>query len=142
MNSQELVVKLKSQHRMLQADLSLALKKVETEEKIKGEEIVLSLEKFKSDLLEHLKSESEEFYPDYMDKKIKRGEEVESTKKFIGMMDEIGVVVMKFLEKYSLPKTVESAPLDLKKELSEIVSTLNTRIETEEEGVFGIYLIM
>jgi len=141
MNSQELVTKLKSQHKILQADLSSVLKKIE-ETQIDCEEIVLNLEKFKNDLLEHLKSESEEFYPDYIDKKIKRGEEIESTKKFIGIMDEIGSVIMKFLEKYSLPKNIESAPLDFKKELTGIISTLNTRIETEEDGVFGIYIIM
>ncbi len=139
-NSQGLILTLKNQHRALQADLSLVLEKIEVGGL--GDEIVLNLTKFKNDLLEHLKLENETFYPDYLEKKIKRGEEVDTTKKFIKEMDEIGKVVIGFLEKYATAETISKSLLEFKKELISIINTLNMRIESEEDGVFGLYLLL
>lgn len=62
-NPQELISTLKSQHRGLQADLSLALAAAD------GKGAAQGLAKFKTDLLAHLKLEDEVFYPDYLEKK-------------------------------------------------------------------------
>lgn len=142
MNPQDLISALKSQHRTLQADLSSALERTTSGVKENGESIVSDLTKFKNDLLGHLKIENEVFYPDYLDKKIKRGEEVESTKKFINEMSEIAKVVMSFLDKYANQEGVAKFAADFDEDLMKIITALNMRIESEEEGVFGIYLLM
>ena len=137
MEPQELISTLKNQHRILQSDLSSAL-----EVNKRGENIILDLIKFKNDLLEHLKLENETFYTDYLDKKTKKGEEIENTKKFIKEMDDIAKVVMTFLEKYSSSESINKYITEFNKELPDIISTLNMRIETEEDGVYDIYLSM
>lgn len=142
MDQKELINNLKSQHRTLQKDLSDAMQKTELETENIGEKIVADLTKFKNDLMDHLKLENGTFYPDYLDKKIKRGEETESTKTFMKEMDDIARVVLAFLEKYSAPESINSSIPDFKNNLSKIIGTLNTRIETEEEGIFDIYLVM
>lgn len=141
-NPQDLIAKLKAQHRTLQADLSSALDDSKLDTGKNGESIVAKLTKFKSDLLEHLKLENEEFYPDYLDKKTKRGEDVITTKEFIRQMDDIGKAVMDFLGKYSSSDVINTASLSFGEELSGIIGTLNTRIETEEEGLFDLYLLL
>jgi len=130
---QELVSTLKAQHRSLQADLSAALD---------GTNSALALTKFRNDLLEHLQLENEVFYPDYLEKQGKKGEDVTKTKEFIKQMDDIGNVVMAFLNKYNAAEAITATTEDFKKELETIIRTLNLRIETEEEGVFGLYLLM
>jgi len=142
MNPQELITTLKDQHRTLQNDLSLALNNSNATGSLVGSTIVENLSKFKKDLLEHLKLENGEFYPDYLEKKTKRGEDITSTKEFVRQMDEIGKVVIGFLEKYSTPESVEKVIPEFRKELANIIGTLNTRIETEEDGVFGLYLLI
>jgi len=142
MNSQELISTLKSQHLTLQADLSSALEKAGLGVKDNGEDIVSDLTKFKNDLLGHLKLEKETFYPDYLDKKIKRGEEIESTKRFINEMEEIAKTVMSFLGKYSSSEIIGESTAKFSEDLSGIIRVLNMRIESEEDGVFNIYLVM
>jgi regulator of sigma D len=139
-NPQELIATLKTQHRTLQTDLSLALEDSKSENT--GKDISLQLIKFKTDLLEHLKLENGEFYPDYLDKKVKRGEDIVSTKEFIKQMEDIGKIVMVFLDKYHAPEVINTGIMDFRKELIDIIKTLNTRIETEEEGVFDLYLLL
>lgn len=142
MNPQELVTTLKEQHRMLQADLSVALEnsKIETKESL--ESVVSGLAKFRSNLLAHMKLEGEQFYPDYFEKKIAKGENIENGKRFIKEMDELAKTIIEFLDKYAVAGSVGASLVDFRKELSAMISTLNIRIETEEEGMFDFYLIM
>lgn len=142
MEPQELITALKSQHRTLQSDLSSALEKTNAEAEDKGENILSDLTKFKTELLAHVKMEGEMFYPDYLHKKTQRGEEIESTKKFINEMDEIAKVVMNFLDKYPSADNINNSLSAFREELNGIVGVLNVRIETEEEGVFNVYLAM
>jgi hypothetical protein len=132
MNPQELIATLKSQHRELQADLAI--------ESEKGEDIAPRLSKFKVDLLGHLKLENGIFYPDYLDRQTKRGGEVENIKQFIKQMDDIGKTVMAFLGRYAFPEVINQNLPTFRMELASIVSTLNLRIEAEEEGVYDLYL--
>lgn len=138
---QELITTLKNQHRSLQFDLSLALEnsRIETEKEDKN--ILFDLEKFKKDLSEHLKLENEVFYPDYLAKKLKNGEDITKTEEFISQMIVIGDKVTEFLNKYSTPEAINSNISNFKEELVEIMGILNIRIETEEEGVFEFYLL-
>lgn len=82
------------------------------------------------------------FYTDYINKKIKRGEDVTSTKEFIKKMDDIAAVIKVFLDKYSDANKINLAIIDFRRELQDIIDTLNLRIETEEDGVFEFYLLM
>jgi len=141
-NPEELISTLKTQHRTLQADLAQALNDATSGTGGKGATIVSALAKFKTDLLEHLKLENGEFYPDYLEKKIKRGEDVTGTKEFIRQMDDIGKAVMGFLDKYNTAESIDVSLPTFQEELPGIIRTLNVRIETEEEGVYGIYLLM
>lgn len=142
MNPQELVAILKEQHRMLQSDLISTLEnsKVETRESLEG--VVSVLAKFRSDLLAHMKLEGEKFYPDYFEKKIAKGESVENGKKFVKEMDDLAKTIVEFLDKYAIVGSIETSLTDFRKELSAMISTLNVRIETEEEGMFDFYLMM
>ena len=142
MDPQELVTMLKEQHRMLQSDLAAALEnsKIETKESL--ESVVSGLVKFRSDLLAHMKLEGEKFYPDYFEKKIAKGESVENGKKFVKEMDDLAKTIIEFLDKYIVAGSIETSPVDFRKELSSMISTLNVRIETEEEGMFDFYLMM
>jgi|GEM_PF-532985 len=141
-SSQELVSTLKAQHRTLQVDLNQIYDITQSELHNKGELIVGHLVQFNKDLANHLNVENNEFYPDYLEKKVKRGEDISSTKAFINQMADIGTEVIQFLEKYHTKESIDSSLSTFGKELSMIISTLNTRIETEEEGVFNIYLLL
>ena len=142
MNAVELIAELKKQHQQLNKDLTLALAYTDKEIEKDGKNIFKELEKFKKDLTEHLNLENGTFYPSYLEKKSARGEDLESTKKFIKEMEDIGKVVIAFLEKYNSPEKISSSLENFKKELEQIIRTLRMRIETEEEGVFDLYLIM
>ena len=141
MNPQELVTKLKEQHLTLQADLVSALEYARVPETIDGVLILEVLRKFKTDLTEHLQLENETFYPDYFNKKSLLNSDVDSEQIFHEKMNEIGTAVMNFLDKYSIPESLNN-PSEFKAELSGIIDTLKLRIETEEEGIFDIYLSM
>ena len=141
-DSQELITKLKNQHSNLQKDLSLIVADLKSGMGEKDDTVVLKLTKFKNDLIEHLKIENKEFYPDYLDKKIKRGEEITSAKEFIKQMDTIEKVVIEFLDKYATPESISANTSNFSSELSVIINALNARVETEEEGLFGLYLLL
>ena len=142
LNSQDLISTLKSQHRILESDLLQVSNEAKSEAGSVGEAIVLGLTKFKKDLGEHLELENGAFYPDYLDKKIKRGEDTASTKEFIEQMNGIGKTVMDFLGKFNTPQAVDNEVVNFINELSKIIGVLKIRIETEEEGVFELYLLM
>jgi regulator of sigma D len=133
-NPQELISTLKAQHRVLQSDLQF-------DPSLNSRDIILNLNKFKTDLLAHLSLENGEFYPDYKAKKEKNGEDPNAINEFINIMAAIGKEVMEFLNKYNTPETIDNSNGEFSNELTQITNTLNTRIETEEEGVYDIYLL-
>ncbi len=57
-------------------------------------------------------------------------------------MEEIAKVVISFLNKYETPELLKVSSSTFKDELLEIVDVLNIRIQTEEEGIFDLYLLM
>jgi len=140
-NPQELITTLKAQHRGLQSDLTNVLGELKSETVLNASAVISKLAKFKEDLIEHLKLENGEFYPDYLHKKEIKGENIAQTKEFIGVMENIGKVVIAFLDKYDNIEAIESSRLVFDNEFNNIIRTLNTRIETEEEGVYEIYLV-
>ena len=140
-NPQALIAKLKIQHRGLQHDLVLVSDGVASKTLQQSSVLVSGLATFKHDLLEHLTLENGEFYPDYLHKKEVKGEDLESTKEFIKKMDDIGKAVMGFLDTYATPEAIDASKLTFQHELQGIIKTLNVRIETEEEGVYDIYLV-
>ncbi len=142
MDKYELVTKLKEQHQALLHDLDgiarLAAAPVEGTDR----EICSGLEQFKTDLLSHLKLEDGVFYPDYLDKVAWRGIDVSGVEEFIRQMGVIAKAVTAFLEKYAAPESVSASYASFGKELKEVAGTLADRIETEEEGVYDVYLSM
>jgi len=141
MTNQELIETLTKQHRKLQKDLTSALEK-SNDISNKKDEILIELTTFKTDLLEHLELENGTFYPAYLEKKKELGESIQSTEEFINKMSEIGEKVFAFLNKYSTTETIKENPTNFTNELSTITATLNTRVETEEEGVYGVFLLL
>jgi hypothetical protein len=137
-NPKALISSLKDQHHVLQNDL-LAILNLFLIEVGNNDEIIEKLNKFRIDLLAHFKLENEVFYPDYLDKLNKKGEDTKETKAFIQDMDVIGDVVMKFLDKYNSFIIISESLNDFKDKLTEISAMLKVRMETEE-GIFGIYL--
>jgi regulator of sigma D len=136
----ELISKLKGQHRVLRADLSVVLNNFNSSSDSKI--LVADLLRFKNNLAEHLRVENDDFYPDYLEKQGKKGYDLNNTKKFIAEMVEIGEVIAGFLKRYETPVAINEARSNFEKDLQEIISVLNVRIETEEEGVFALYLLM
>lgn len=141
MEPKELIEFLKSQHKDLQEDLGLALEKTSHGGE-QGERIIVDLTSFKSMLLGHIEIESEVFYPDYLKKQEFKGDKIEDTIKFIKEMDIIAEKVMAFLDKYKTPKSIDKNIKTFSIDLSNIIATLNMRIESEEDGVFNLYLFM
>ena len=142
MDPKKLIESLKMQHRQLQADLGGALKDA-IEGVVKNEsEILAFLNKFKADLKIHINLENDVFYPDFLAKKLKRGEDITEISKFVDQMKQIGYDVNSFLEKYDTPAEIEDIHADFAGDLKQIIAALNVRIETEEEGVFDFYLLM
>lgn len=142
MSPNELIINLKNQHILLKEDLTLALENFDLISDKKDLLVISALAKFKVDLLNHLALENKELYPDFLDKKIKMGADVNETKKFIFKMEEIAKVVISFLNKYETPELLKASSSTFKDELLEIVDVLNIRIQTEEEGIFDLYLLM
>jgi hemerythrin-like domain-containing protein len=142
MNQEELIAKLKEQHKTLKQYLSLALVYVENEAEKGAKKILSELVQFKKDLEEHLTLENGTFYPSYLDKKKARGEDTVSTEKFIKEMTDIGLKVMQFLENYNSVEKITASTDEFKAKLSDVTQTLKVRIESEEEGVYDFYLLM
>lgn len=138
MSDQELILLLKSQHLNLQKDLAAILECIGSVDKNKNNSIVLHLDKFKIDLLNHLKLEDKEFYPSYF-KKSQYNKEY--AQKLILEMSQIAEVVINFLKKYESSVEVINNQNNFKIELLEIINALNIRIETEEEGIYELYLV-
>jgi len=142
MNRKRLITKLRNQHRALGESLLRVIESSKSTDKDRSKQILLELEKFKEDLMEHLKLENEIFYPDYKNLKIKAGQDVEEIVEFDIQMKAIGEVVLAFLDKYNSVNSIELSIGEFRKELQSVTDTLNTRIETEEEGMFDMYLLM
>jgi regulator of sigma D len=129
------------QHRVLQQNLGKA-KDLASQNKPDLSGIITELEEFKKNLLEHLKLENGEFYPELLKKMEAKNMDVSKTKEFIAEMDEIGKVVMAFLEKYSKPEIIEGSADKFKEDLKGIISALNLRVESEESGVFTYFSVI
>lgn len=141
-NPQQLVHDLIEQHNALRADFStiaglLSLEKEENSERISEE-----LLKFKETLLKHLKLENGTFYTDFLNKKVKKGEDIEKLQEFIKQMSVIGKVVMLFLDTYLISDNVRDNHAEFKKRFDEIRETLNVRLEVEENEAYTGYLSM
>jgi len=81
------------------------------------------------------------FYPEYIAQKKKRGESTEMVEKFIKEMNDIAVVVKDFLNKYKdHDSRLDNRDL-FKNDLTETISALKMRIETEEDGVYSLFLV-
>lgn len=57
-------------------------------------------------------------------------------------MDTIGKVAMKFLDRHENPEIIKGNVSNFEQELSSIIGTLNMRIETKEDGLLDLYLVM
>lgn len=146
MNKKELITALIEQHRLIQADLLAALKKAQTEidgnVKIISEGILFDFQKFSKDLSAHLTLENNTFYADYLNKQKQAGQDISNTEKFIDEMNKIAATVNTFLEKYNTAEKIANSFNNFDKELESIINILNIRIETEETGVYQLYLLM
>lgn len=132
---EDIIQKMIDQHRALQQNLGSA-SDLAKQDKPDKNGIVAALEEFKKNLLEHLKLENGEFYPDLLKKMEARNMDTLKTKAFIAEMDEIGKVVIAFLGKYSKPEAIDEK---FKEDLKGIINALNLRIESEESGVFTYF---
>jgi len=127
---------LKKQHKGLQADLSAVAGLVS------GADISSGLVKFKNDLIEHLNLENGTFYAELLKKMKDAGQDTKDTEAFIESMNDIAKVVMAFLEKYSVAEHVNNNIDAFIQETGGIIKAFNVRIESEEEGVYEIFLTL
>lgn len=137
-NRDNFIERMMQQHRNLQKDIGIALVLSKNEE-IKANEINAYLKQFSLDLKEHLNLENGIFYPELIDAMKSKGIDTLKTEDFINQMKEIGVVVTAFLEKYTEISNIEKDLSIFIKELENIISVLNLRIESEEEGVYSYW---
>ena len=134
-NTKNIIETLIAQHRVLQNDLGGALELSEIENP-NISEIDSCLKKFLLDLPEHLSLENETFYPELLTQMENKKMDTSKTKAFIEEMNVIGVAVIAFTDKYKNESLIKDQFNDFKKELVNIISVLNTRIESEESGVY------
>lgn len=137
-NLQNLVTILTSQHRQLQADLGEVASLLEHQGDV-AEKIDQKMKKFKTDLFAHLALENESFYPELLLRMKQAGLDISKTKLFIAEMDNIGKVVVAFLEKYQDAEAIFGQLAQFKGEFLSIVPILNLRIESEEGGVYAYW---
>lgn len=142
MDKNEIIEKLKVQHRELQQTLHLAHAYAVGNDREAAQKCFAQLSKFRTEIAEHLSLENGVFYPDYILLKTARGESIEGTKKFIAEMDVIAKTALSFLDMYNSPEIISSAFDAYRAELQIVTSAINIRIEVEEDGVFGAYLVM
>lgn len=135
----ELIEQLINQHRQLQKDLAEAMEK--SKNRILNAALIIDiLGTFKIHLTEHLALENNEFYVNYLQLKQKQGNDLSQTHAFMMEMKHIGMAITSFLNAYQTPDDIK-AEVGFEQALSTIASTLNARIETEEEGIYDIYLL-
>ena len=142
MHPSELITILKAQHRALEVDLALALENLDAGTEGYLERIVQNLLKFRTDLSEHLKLEDDEFYPDYFRKNTGNETKITTGKEFLREMSIIGRSVHDFLDRYSTAESIGASISRFRIDLLGTMSTLKTRIETEEEGIYDFYLLL
>ena len=135
MDKKQLIDTLKAQHKNLQEDLNIATLN-------EASDVVQALNKFKTDLVSHLRLENETFYVDLLKIMSGKGQNTENTEKFILEMKDIEKVVLGFLDKYNSPESLTGNKETFSVELQGIIKALNLRIESEEEGVYETYLIL
>ncbi|MBT4349353.1 hemerythrin domain-containing protein [bacterium] len=137
--SENLVTTMIQQHRGLQADVEIILSLYNGNDHVKAEQILASLNKFKEDLVEHLKLENEIFYVELLDKMKKAKQDTTKTELFIAEMKDIEKVVYAFLEKFSTTDSINNNFLEFKSEFNGIKDALVLRIEAEESGVYSYW---
>jgi len=137
-DEKNLVSTLVEQHRGLQKDLGAVIEEFKNELP-NSEEVDKLLKRFASDLTVHLELENNVFYAQLISKMKEKGQDTAKTEQFIAEMDVIGKVVMAFLGKYGDAISIKLQLTDFKSELSDIINTLNLRIESEEAGVYAYW---
>ncbi|MEI8270797.1 MAG: hypothetical protein WCG45_05530, partial [bacterium] len=88
------------------------------------------------DLPEHLNLENDVFYPSLLSQMENKKMDTTKTRAFIEEMNVIGASVSNFSNKYKTESSIRDQFNDFKNELVNIISILNTRIESEESGVY------
>ena len=141
-NKKQLVDTLISQHRKIQKDLAEVLATAQSSESSKGNRVLEHISTFNTDLNTHLILENNTFYPEYLATLSAAGQDPTSTKKFIAEMIQIGEQVSAFFNTYSTAHIIDTATPVFISELTTIIRVLNMRIETEEEGVYGMFLTL
>lgn len=137
-NLENIIEKMIGQHRSLQDDLGNALL-LANNENPNMDSVSMALKQFSIDLADHLHLENDIFYPELLKHMGDSGVDVSKTEDFINQMKDIGVVVETFLQKYKDSPSIEHEFDVFKNELSNIISALNIRIESEEAGVYSYW---
>jgi hypothetical protein len=133
--SESLIDKLISQHDSLKKLLG-KIKNETVKDSSDFTYIFGSLKKFKKDLLEHIDLENNDFYAQLLERYKDKESDFEYIKKFQGEMDELADEIYEFIEKYTYKQKIERVFEEFKKELDFIISSLQIRVSSEEEGVF------
>ena len=133
--NKEIISNLISQHGFLKKSLG----------KIKNESVKDSpdftfifgrLKKFKKNITEHVEFENRELYNKLFEKYRDNEKDLESIKKFQVEMDVLAGEVREFIDKFTYKQKIEKRFEEFKNELDFIISSLQIRITSEEEGVF------
>ena len=136
--NQNLVTIMIAQHRILQKDLS-AVSVLADDGKEKCDAIDVLLKQFRSNLANHLELENNTFYKELLQKMKAKNQDTTKTEQFIAEMNIIAKEVINFLDKYNGCENIKMNIDVFKPELTEIISVLNLRIESEESGVYAYW---
>ena len=135
-SEKNIVATMIKQHRLLQQDLEKTIEVADSAQKDGAHMIYVLLQKFKTDLNEHLELENNFFYKQLVGKMEKKNVDTTKIKEFISDMDDIGKAVYAFLDKYDDESVIGNNIKEFRKDVSEITQVLLVRIETEEAGVY------
>jgi hypothetical protein len=136
--NQNLVSVMIAQHRVLQKDLGAVLVLAD-DGKEKCDAVDILLKQFHNDLVVHLELENNTFYKELLQKMKAKNQDTTKTEQFIAEMNIIAKEVTNFLEKYNGCENISRNIDVFKPELTEIISILNLRIESEESGVYAYW---
>lgn len=127
--------KLIFQHQNLKEKIE-QIKNNAADETINPRLIAQELAEFWSLLNEHLKLENDIFYPSIIKKLEEKNMDTSKTQKFFEEMKDIEAGIKVFLDNYHSETAISEKVEDLKKDLDKIISALDFRISSEEDGVY------
>lgn len=138
----ELVAQLRAQHIALMQGFERALTHSRDLTETNVPRVLEALTQFTHKLHEHFTLENEIFYPLFLEKKHARGENTESIEKFIAEVQSTESTITAFLDSFETQEQIVAQAEKFRSELQSIFLQFCKRIETENDIIYDVFLLM